>query len=77
MDKVLNSYIKDLDATIMAIYSTLVSKAAAFRLYFNKSLSNLDLDNNSSKGSSTYDATPKLNIMEVYISGTPVIYTKV
>ena len=61
----------------MAIYSTPVNKAAAFGLYPNKSLSNLDLDDSGSKGSSTYNTTPKLHIMEVYISGTPVIYTKV
>ena len=61
----------------MAIHSTLVNKIAAFRLYFNKSLSNLDLDNSSSKGFSTYNTTPKPNIIEVYISSALIIYTKV
>jgi len=37
----------------MAIYSTLVNKAAASRLY-----PNLDLDSNKGKGSSTYNTTP-------------------
>ena len=43
----------------MAIYSTLVNKATAFRVYFNKSLSNLDLDNSKSEGFSTYNTAPK------------------
>ena len=61
----------------MAIYSTPVNKAAAFGLYPNKSLSNLDLDDSGSKGSSTYNTTPKLNTIEVRISSTLVTYTKV
>ena len=54
-----------------------MNKAAAFRLYFNKSLSNLDLDNSSSKGFNTYNAAPKLNTIKARISSTPAIYTKV
>ena len=61
----------------MAIYSTLVNKAAAFRLYFNKSLSNLDLDNSNSKGFSTCNTALKLNTIEARISSAPAIYTKV
>ena len=60
----------------MAIYSTLVNKAAAFRLYFNKSLSDLDSDDSRGKGFSTYNAAPKLATMVVCISSTLVIYTK-
>ena len=54
-----------------------MNKIAAFRLYFNKSLSNLDLDNSSSKSFSTYNTTPKPNTIEVYISSALIIYTKV
>ena len=54
-----------------------MNKAATFRLYFNESLSNLDLDNNSSEGFNTYNTAPKLNTIEVRISSTLAIYTKV
>ena len=60
----------------MAIYSTLVNKAAAFRLYSNESLSNPDLDNSGGKGSGTRDAAPKPNTIEVRISGALAAYTK-
>ena len=40
MDKFFNNFIKDFNASIIAIYSTLVNKAAAFRLYAKESLSN-------------------------------------
>ena len=43
----------------MAIYNTLINKAAIFKLYFNKSPFNLNLDNNRGKGSSTYNTTFK------------------
>ena len=61
----------------MAIYSTLVNKATASRLYSNESLSDSDLDDSKSKGSGTCDTTPKPNSMAVYISGAPGVYTKV
>jgi hypothetical protein len=61
----------------MAIYNTLVNKTKAFRLYSNKSLSNLDLDNSRGEGFSTCDTASKLTIIVVCISGTLVIYTKV
>jgi hypothetical protein len=61
----------------MAIYSTLANKVIASRLNSKEFLSNLDLDNNGSKGFSTYNTTPKLNIIEVRIFSTIVIYTKV
>ena len=61
----------------MAIYSTLVNKVAAFRLYFNKSLSNLDLNNSSNKDFSTCNTAPKPNIIEARISGALAVYTKV
>ena len=48
----------------------------AFRAYFNKSLFNLNLNNNMGKGFSIYNTTLKQNTMEVCISGTAVIYTK-
>ena len=60
----------------MAIYGTPANKAAAFKLYSNKSLSDLDSDNNGSKGSSTHDAAPKPNTIEARISGAPAVYTK-
>ena len=46
-------------------------------LYFNKSLFNLDLDNNRGEGSSTYGTVFKLTTIAVYISNSLVIYTKV
>ena len=54
-----------------------MNKAAVFKLYFNKSLSDLDLDDSSGKGFSTYNAAPKLNIMEARISSALAAYTKV
>ena len=54
-----------------------MNKTATFRLYFNKSLSNLDSDDGGGKGFSTYNAAPKPNTIEVRISGAPAIYTKV
>jgi hypothetical protein len=54
-----------------------VNKATASKLDSEESLSNLDLDDGSGKGFSTYNAAPKLNIIEVRISSAPVIYTKV
>ena len=54
-----------------------MNKAATFRLYFNESLSNLDLDNNNSKSFNTYNTALKLNTIEVHISGAPAVYTKV
>ena len=61
----------------MAIYSTLVNKATASKLYFKESLSNLDLNNSRGKGFSTYNTAPKPNTIEVHISGTLAVYTKV
>jgi hypothetical protein len=49
----------------------------ASKLNSKESLSNLDLDNSSNKSFSTYNTAPKPNIIEVYISSTPIIYTKV
>ena len=49
----------------MAIYGTPVNKVAAFRLYFNESLSNLDLDNSSGEGSGTCNTASKLNTSQV------------
>ena len=43
----------------MAIYSTLVNKATASKAYFNKSLSNLDSDNNINKSFGTYNTAFK------------------
>ena len=40
MDKFLNNFIKDPNASIMAIYSTLVNKAAASKLYTEEFLFN-------------------------------------
>ena len=40
MDKLFNNFIKDLNASIMAIYSILANKAAAFRLYTKESFFN-------------------------------------
>ena len=37
MDKLFNNSIKDSNTSIMAIYSTLANKAAAFRLYTEES----------------------------------------
>jgi hypothetical protein len=54
-----------------------VNKVKDFRLYFNKSLSNLDLDDSGGEGFSIYDTAFKLTIIVVRISGTLVIYTKV
>jgi hypothetical protein len=59
----------------MAIYNTLVNKAMAFKLNSKESLSNLNLDNNSGKSFSTYNTASKLNIMEIYISGTRPLKT--
>ena len=53
-----------------------MNKAAASRLYFKESLSNLDLDNNRGKGFSTYNTTPKPTTIVVYISGALDVYTK-
>ena len=61
----------------MAIHSTLANKAAAFRLYSNKSLSDLDSDNGGGKSSGTYNTAPKPNTMEARISSAPAVYTKV
>jgi hypothetical protein len=61
----------------MSIYNTLVNKAKTFRLYFNKFLFNLDLDDSGDKDFSTYNTAFKLTIMAVYISSTLVIYTKI
>ena len=49
-----------MNTSIIAIYSTLVNKVAASRLYSKESLSysNLDLDSSRGKGSSTYNTTP-------------------
>ena len=60
----------------MAIHSTPANKAAAFRSYFNESLSNLDLDNSGGEGFSTYNTAPKPNIIKIRISGTLATYTK-
>jgi hypothetical protein len=60
----------------MAIYNTLANKAKASGLYFNKSLSDLDLDNSKSEGFSTCDTALKPTIMVVRIFSAPVIYTK-
>ena len=40
MDKFFNNSIEDPNASIMAIYSILANKAAAFRLYAKESLFN-------------------------------------
>ena len=50
-----------------------------FKVYFNfnKFLFNLNLDNSGGKSFSIYNTTSKWNTIKVYISGTPVIYTKV
>ena len=66
----------------MAIYSTLVNKAAAFRLYaeeslFNQSLSNPDLDNSGGEGFSTYNTAFKPISMAVRTSSALDAYTKV
>ena len=61
----------------MAIYGTLGNKAAAFKLYSKKSLSNPDSDNNRGEGSGTYNTALKLNTINVRISSTPDLYTKV
>ena len=61
----------------MAIYSTLGNQVAAFKLYFKKSLSNLDLDNSRGKGFSIYNTAPKPNIIKVPISSAAVAYTKI
>ena len=66
----------------MAIYSTLVNKAAASRLYaeeslFNQSLFNPDSDDGGGEGFSTCDAAFKPTTMAVRNSGAPDIYTKV
>ena len=61
----------------MAIYNTPVNKAMASRLYSDKSLSNLDLDNSKSKSFSTYNTVSKLNSIVVYISSALGAYTKV
>jgi hypothetical protein len=58
-------------------YSILVNKVIASKLYSKESLSDLDLDNNKGKGSSTYNTAFKLNIIAVYIFSTLVIYIKV
>ena len=60
----------------MAIYSTLVNKATAFKIYSNKSLSNLDLDDGGGKNSSTCNTTLKPTAIAVRIFNTPVTYTK-
>ena len=61
----------------MAIYSTLRNKAAASRLNFKESLSNLNLNNSKGKSFSTYNTTPKPNAIMVYIFSVLNIYTKV
>jgi hypothetical protein len=61
----------------MVIYSTLVNKATASRLYFKEFLSNLDLDNSRGEGSGTYNTAPKPNIIVICISSALAIYTKV
>ena len=43
----------------MAIYSTSGNKVTIFKLYFKKSLSNLDLDNSKGEGSNTYNTVFK------------------
>ena len=48
----------------------------ASRLYFNKSLSNLDLDDSRGKSFSTYNTAPKPAAIAVRISSTLVAYTK-
>ena len=60
----------------MGVYSTLWNKIAAFRSYFKKSLSDLDLDNNKGKCFSIYNTVFKPNTIKVYIFSTLTIYTK-
>jgi len=56
----------------MAIYSTLVTKAVASKLY-----PNLDLDNSKGKSSSTYNIASKLNNIKGHVSSALALYTKV
>jgi hypothetical protein len=60
----------------MAIYNTQANKAMASKLNSKEFLFNLDLDNSSGKGFGTCNTALKLNIIEVHISSTLVIYTK-
>ena len=61
----------------MAIYGTLGNKAAAFKLYSKKSLSNPDSDNNRGEGFNTYNTTSKPTSIVVRTSSALDAYTKV